>query len=251
LPIAFISTARPAVAPYQLIGAMADSIQRALEPLLIDRFRVGQILVRKTNDGGFVISHRDDQGGRDLKLFHSAEDAIDLSKFDDCGNYRPLKTAPNLQHGWRLQLATFDELTRALDYFYPGRLAVFASWRIGQLRTISLRETLGRQSGMYRIAAKISDEQINDVVGNFCRSDGGCLRTILWKRDKQGTIASTTLPQEKFDPAFDQTKARGRPGSETPATAAVAATSIPLLCQEPCNLLVAECREAVKGKDEL
>jgi hypothetical protein len=230
---------------------MADSIQRALEPLLIDRSRVGQILVRKTNDGDFVISHRDDQGGGDLKLFHSAEDAIDLSKFDDSGNYRPLKTAPNLQHGWRLQLATLNELTRALDYFYPGRLAVFAAWKTDQLRTTPLRKTLDRQSGMYRIAAKISDEQVNRVVGDFCRSDGGCLRTILWKRDKQGTVASTKLPQEKFDPAFDQTKVGGRPGLATPATAAIAATGIPLLCQEPCNLLVAECREAVKGKDEL
>jgi hypothetical protein len=59
------------------------------------------------------------------------------------------------------------------------------------------------------------------------------------------------LPQEKFDPAFDQTKAGGGPGLATPAGAAIAATGIPLLCQEPCNLLVAECREAVKGKDKL
>ena len=225
---------------------MADSIERALEPALIHRFHIGQILVRKTNDGGFVISHRDDQGRGDMKLFHSAEDAIDLSRFDDRGNYRPLKTAPNLQHGWRLELATLNELTRALDYFYPGRLAVFAAWKTDQLRTTPLRETLERQSGMYRIAAKISDEQVNRVVGDFCRSDGGCLRTILWKRDKQGTIASTTL-QEKFDPAFDQTKAGGRLGSATTATQA----TIPLLCQEPCNLLVTECREAVKGRDEL
>ena len=229
---------------------MADSIERALEPALIHRFHIGQILIRKTNDGGFVISHCDDQGREDLKLFRSAEDAIDLSKFDDKGNYRPLKTAPNLRHGWRLGLGTLDELTRALDYFYPGRLAVFAAWKTDQLRTTSLRDTLDRQSGMYRIAAKIADEQADRVVGDFCRSDDGCLRTILWKRDKQGTIASTTLPQEKFDPAFDQTKAGGRPGSATPATAAIAPTGIPLLCQEPCNLLVAKCREAVKGKDE-
>src|SRR5438045_6612684 len=112
---------------------MADSIERALEPELIHRFCIGQILVRKTNDGGFVISHRDDQGRGDLKLFQNAEDAIDLAKFDDSGNYRPLKTAPDLQHGWRLELRALAELTRALDYFYPSRLAMFASWKSGQL----------------------------------------------------------------------------------------------------------------------
>ncbi len=219
---------------------MPNLIEQALEAALTDRFCFGQILVRKTNGGGFVISHRDDQGRVDLKLFQSAEDAIDLTKFDDSGNYRPLKTAPNLQHGWRLQLATVDELRRSLDYFYPGRLAVFAAWKEGSLTSTPLRETLDRQSGMYRVAAKISDEQVDRLVGDFCRSDGGCLRTILWKRDSRGTVASTRLPPEKFDPAFDQTLT---PGSPSPATTP---RLIPLLCQEPCNLLVAECRKVVK-----
>ena len=222
---------------------MPNLIEQALEAALTDRFCFGQILVRKTNGGGFVISHRDDQGRGDLKLFHSAENAIDLSKFDDASNYRPLKTAPNLRHGWRLDLATLDELKRALDYFYPGRLAVFAAWKNGRLRTTTLRETLDRQSGMYRVAAKISDEQVDRLVGDFCRSDGGCLRTILWKQDSRGTVASTRLSPEKFDPAFDQTLT---PGSPPPATMAIAGTSIPLLCQEGCNLLVAECRKVLK-----
>ena len=96
---------------------------------------------------------------------------------------------------------------------------------------------------MYRVAAKISDEQIDGLVGNFCRSDGGCLRTILWKRDSSGKIASSKLPSEKFDPAVDQYLS---PKEPRPATAATG--SIPLLCQEACNLLVAACREAVKMK---
>jgi sirohydrochlorin cobaltochelatase len=224
---------------------MADSIERALESALTDCFYIGQILVRKTSAGEFVISHREDQERGHLKLFHNTEDAIDLSKFDDSGNYRPLKTAPNLQHGWRLQLATVDDLRRSLDYFYPGRLAVFAAWKGGPLASAPLRETLDRQSGMYRVAAKISDEQVDRVVGDFCRSDGGCLRTILWKRDKQGTIASTNLPPEKFDPAFDQTLTTGSPPR------AITPRVIPLLCQEPCNLLVAECRNVVKEEIDL
>ena len=218
---------------------MPKSIERALEAALTDRFGFGQILVRKTNEG-FVLSHRDDEAHDDLQTFRNAGDAVEITKYDDAGNYRPLKTAPNLRHGWRLELATLEELKRALDYFYPGRLAVFVAWKTSQLRTTPLRETLDRQSGMYRITAKISDDQIDDLVGNFCRSDGGCLRTILWKRDQRGTIASTKLPKEKFDPGYDQVMALGGLGSATPATA-----TIPLLCQEACNLLVAECRKVV------
>jgi sirohydrochlorin cobaltochelatase len=191
--------------------------------------------------GHFVLSHREEETLDELKSFRSAEDAIDIARYDDAGNYRPLKTAPNLRHGWRLELDTFDELRRALDYFYPGRLAVFAAWKSERLETTPLRQTLDRQSGMYRVAAKISDSQINDLVADFCRSNGGCLRTILWKRDREGAIASTKLPKEKFDPACDQMAVSNLSGSATPAT-------VPLLCQEACNLLVAECRKIMKAE---
>ena len=203
-------------------------------------FYFGQILVQKEEDGDFVMSHRDDGLLDHSQTYRDAEDAIEIAKYDDAGNYRPLKTAPNLRHGWRLNLATIEELRRALDYFYPGRLAVFAAWKSDNLQTTSLRETLDRQSGMYRVAAKISDPQINDLVADFCRSDKGCIRTILWKRDRNGVIASTKLPKEKFDPVYNQVTA--------PATAATAPT-VPLLCQEACNLLIARCRKVVKDEN--
>jgi sirohydrochlorin cobaltochelatase len=219
---------------------MPTSIEKLLETSSAAPFYFGQILIQRTSRGGFVLSHRDDETLDELPIFRSAEDAIEIAKYDDAGNYRPLKTAPNLRHGWRLELDTLEQLRRALDYFYPGRLAVFAAWKSDKLQTTPLRETLDRQSGMYRVAAKISDSQIDDLVADFCRSNGGCLRTILWKRDARGTVASTKLPNEKFDPAYDQVEASAQPGSTIPAT-------VPLLCQEACNLLIAECRKLVKG----
>jgi sirohydrochlorin cobaltochelatase len=224
---------------------MRNSIGRVLEAA---RFCVGQIVVQKS-DGCFVICHRDDETLDELQTFRSAEDAIEIAKYDDAGNYRPLKTAPNLRHGWRLELDTLEQLRRALDYFYPGRLALFAAWRSDKLQTTPLRETLDRQSGMYRVAAKISDSQIDGLVADFCRSNGGCLRTILWKRDALGTVASTKLPKEKFDPAHDQVEASAQPGSSAFAEATAdrpTPATVPLLCQEACNLLVAECRKMVK-----
>ncbi len=89
---------------------------------------------------------------------------------------------------------------------------------------------------MYRSAAKISDEQIDLLVGRFCRSQGGqpgCLRTILWARDASGARPSVRLPLDKFIAPLDQT-GRGE-------------KIMPLLCQEACNLLVAEARAVVKG----
>jgi sirohydrochlorin cobaltochelatase len=224
---------------------MRNPVERALE---VVPFCFGQILVRKIGDD-FALCHRDDEARDDLKTFRNSEDAIEIAKYDDGGNYRPLKTAPNLRHGWHMNLRRSHELRRALDHFYPGRLAVFVAWQSDQLRTTPLRETLDRQSGMYRIAAKISDAQIDDVIADFCRSNGGCLRTILWKRDQPGAVASAKLPKEKFDPACDQVASvcSRRPAGDARASHSEAAT-IPLLCQEPCNLLVAACRKVVKGE---
>ncbi len=193
---------------------------------------IGQVFIAAAGDY-FLLRHRDDPERPDLNEFCGAEHAADLARFDDHGKFRPLKTAPNLRHGWQLRLVGLDQLRRALDYFYPGRLDVFLAWDENRLRATPLRETLNRQSGMYRIAAKISDEQIGDTVGRLCRSDGGCLRTILWKQDQNGTVPSMKLSPEKFDPAFDQTGQQRE--------------TIPLLCQEACPLLVNECRNAVKA----
>ena len=209
-------------------------LEKALAAILDDSNRFGQIFIHRTSSGSFVLCHREDENSGQLQVFRTPDDAVEIARYDDAGKYRPLKTAPNLQHGWRLQLVDLGELRRALDHFYPGRLALLAAWTENRLSTTALRETLDRQSGMYRVAAKISDEQIDDVVGNFCKSNGGCLRTILWKRDVAGAIPSTKLPSEKFDSVHDQ---MGR-GENT----------VPLLCQEACNLLVAECRKVVKGE---
>src|SRR6266496_1504511 len=197
---------------------MLDFIESDLDALLIAPFCFGQISVRKSGKS-FVLCHRDDEAHDDLEIFRNAEDAIKIARYDDAGNYRALKTAPNLRHGWRMELRTSDGLKRALHHFYPGRLAIFIAWKTGRLRTTPLRETLDRQSGMYRIAAKISDAQIDDLVADFCRSNGGCLRTILWKRDQRGAIASIKLPKQKFDPTWDQTQALGGSGASSFAKA--------------------------------
>ncbi|MEY2440222.1 MAG: sirohydrochlorin cobaltochelatase [Verrucomicrobiota bacterium] len=218
---------------------MRDAIERALAAVITERLVFGQILITKPGD--FAICHRDDEGRAGLRVFQQPGDAVAIARFDDSGNYRPLTTAPNLCHGWRLDLLNIADLRLALDAFYPGRLAVFAAWQADLLRTTTLRETLGRQSGMYRIANSISDEQANDLVGNFCRSNGGCLRTILWKLNSAGAVPSTKLPPPKFDAGYDQAAGQeaGLPTSPM----------IPLLCQEACNLLVNECRKIVKVRN--
>lgn len=204
-----------------------------------DTFFIGQILVCATRSGGHELRHRDD-AGRPVEALEShadPEEAAALALYDDAGAYRPLKTAPNLRHGWRLVVPDKEGLRLALELIYPARAGAWRAFQAGRLDVTPLRETLGRQTGMYRVTGKITDEQADALVGRFCRSDGGCLRTILWRRDASGAVPSTRLPVEKYDPACDQ--ATGEPAGPD---------FVGLLCQEVCNLLVAEVRAVVKGE---
>ncbi len=208
--------------------------ERALGDWLAKGLRcIGQIAIESGKDATFVLRHRKDTGQTDLVVSDRADDAAELARFDEAGKYRPLKTAPTLRQGWELRLGNLAELRLALDFFYPGRLATWLAFERNELIATPLRATLERQTGMYRIAAQIGEEQANELVGRFCRSEGGCLRTILWRRDAEGTIPSTRLPSAKFDPRHDQA------GGAEPV--------VPLLCQEACNLLVAEARAVVQG----
>ena len=174
------------------------------------RTRIGQIVILETHDG-WELRHADDLGREDLAKAEGANAARHLANLDDADAYRPLKTAPNLRHGWRLVLRDVDELRRALDYFYPAMAGVWLSHTLGDLRAVPFRETLDRQTGMYRVTQKITDELARTMIDSFC---AGCLKCRLWD-------------------------------GQTPVEEA---SAIPLLCQEACNLLVAEARKVVKGE---
>src|SRR3954447_101791 len=177
---------------------MADAVYQLLESALKSGSCIlGQ--VRITIEGkGFTLRHREDGGRSDLRVYEDAPAAIEIARFDERKKFRSLKTAPNLARGWCLKLRDMEEVRRALGFFYPGRLEALAALGDKRLAATALRETLERQSGMYRVTAKISDHEIDSVVAGVCRSDGGCLRTILWAKNQAGEPASALLPAEKF-----------------------------------------------------
>jgi sirohydrochlorin cobaltochelatase len=183
--------------------------------------RIGEVAIL----GRYELRHHLDLGLEGLKTHRAPADARRIALYDAAGEYRPLKTAPTLRRGWRLEVGTIEELQEALDGFYPAMLAARLAFQEGRLAVTPARDTLARQSGMYAITRKLSDERADALIGSFCRSEGGCLKTILWQIAPGRPVAS--LPPEKFNP---------NPGLPI----------MPLLCAEACNLLVARAREAVK-----
>lgn len=188
---------------------------------------IGEIRLEVVAEG-FVLFHRADAARGNLVELVGAESARELSHFDAEGKFRPLKTAPNLRRGWKLRLSCLAELRAALDYFYPAMLGVWLSRRRGRLPAIPLRDTLARQTGMYAVTRKITDDQAQTMIAGFCRTDGGCLKRILWPIAPG--VPVTSLPAEKFQ-------------TDAPVH------TLPLLCHEACNLLVGQARTVVKKSE--
>jgi sirohydrochlorin cobaltochelatase len=186
--------------------------------------RMGQILIARLADG-WELRHEADAGAANLPRHESAAAARGLANLDDTGGYRPLKTAPNLRRGWTFFARDIAELRKALDAFYPAMIGVWLARAEGQLVPVHLRDTLGRQTGMYRVTQKITDAQAQETIGHTCEPRAGCLKTILWQISP--SVPITSLPAEKFIP----------PGG----------SALPLFCHEACNILVAATRKTVKG----
>ena len=202
---------------------MRDTTNEFMQWLADGGQQVGQVLIEHVEDH-WELRHVDDAGRNDLTASDDAHAARTLANLDENGAYRPLKTAPTLRRGWKLVAHSAAELRSAIEGFYPAMLGIWLAGKEHRLAPVPLRETLGRQTGMYRVTQKITDEQAQQTIAQTCNA-GSCLKTILWSIDAAHPV--TSLPGEKFRPA------RG--------------VTLPLLCQEPCNILVAAARKVVKG----
>jgi len=191
---------------------------------------VGQAAVEPV-ENGYRLAHREDADAiragdlawDALELFTRPEEARTVALYDEAMAFRPLKTAPNLRRGWRLELETAAELHLAIEFLYPAAIGLWVAQREGRLRSAPLKETLGRQSGMYAVTRKATPGQIDATLASCCNSCGGCLKTILWATPEQ----KKALPAGKFE-------------------AASPADELPLHCHEACNLFVGTLRDEIK-----
>ena len=208
-------------------------ITRALDNWMAEGYaQIGEVRIQPL-ETGFELRHYADAGqeAEGLRLL-KPEDVRDLVRLDPHGKFRPLKTVPNLARGWILVVPDVGALRRTLDQFYPAMVGMFASHQNGALQSVPLRETLERQTGMYAVTRRMSDEDADRLAGSFCESGAGCLKTILWQI--RAGLNLTSLPPGKFDLSENQT------GDD--------ARALPMLCQEACNFFVAEAREWVRQR---
>jgi hypothetical protein len=146
---------------------------------------LGQVLIRRRGRG-FELRHLTDHDAPAERLRPIAEtDLRDLVQFTATGAFRPLKSAPNLPSGWTLQVPDAPRLEWALNQCYPGAIADWHAARSESPPVTGFREFTGRQTGMYRITAGLSDEQAALVIRAGCHKEH-CLKRRLWSGGNLG-----------------------------------------------------------------
>jgi sirohydrochlorin cobaltochelatase len=187
--------------------------------------RVGEIIVQRRAEH-WTLRHQADASADALTRYDQPEAAREIGKVDCDRKFRPLKTAPTLVRGWELRLADLHAVQLALEFFYPAALGNWHAADTGALAVPTLRETLNRQTGMYRVTGLLQDDEAHELVGRIC-GPHQCLRRVLWKLPESD--AWRTLPPEK-------------------QTWPAPADGFPLLCSDACPLFVGEARTVVKAR---
>jgi hypothetical protein len=142
-------------------------------------FVLAQVLLRRQTPG-FELRHLDDRARPedDLRLVEPGA-VRELAQFTAGGAFRPLKSAPNLRAGWRVNAPDEAALADVLNMLYPGAVADLFAAESPDPPVTSYREFVGRQTGMYRIAAKLDDLQAGRMIRSGCDARF-CLKRRLW-----------------------------------------------------------------------
>jgi hypothetical protein len=139
----------------------------------------GQVLIRRAN-AGFELRHiadrQGDPGG--LRLLPEGE-IRPLARFNSSGQFRPLKSAPDLPAGWRISAPDERALGTALGHLYPGAVADWFAAQPAPPPVTSWRQFTARQTGMYRITTRLDDAAAGAMARACCHKDF-CLKRRLW-----------------------------------------------------------------------
>ncbi len=145
--------------------------------------------VRATGTGeDYVLRHAEDARATGLEVCEDPRSAREISKTTEAGEYRPLKSSPNLRRGWELRVSDARDLAVAMNLLYPAGIIHWHLHREGRLQTTSYRENAARQSGIYKRVQRLSDEGVQDAA-RACCEDAVCLKKTLWDVDGETPLA--------------------------------------------------------------
>lgn len=160
-----------------MVSAVPNPALEAFVAQLAPEFPFAEVLVRRVGDQ-FRLTHIRDRDSSALQSI-SREKMRELGQFTISGKFRPLRSAPNLQHGWEFTARNASELQFALENLYPGSIADWFAVRQERPPVTHYRDYTARQTGMYRVTTLLNDEQVANLARAGCHSRF-CLKQRLW-----------------------------------------------------------------------
>ena len=159
--------------------AVANPALQAFIAQLGDELLFAQVVIRRAGRG-YELRHESDRlrAPEELRLTLVAE-LRSLALHTANGAFRPLKSAPNLQSGWRLAAENDAGLEAALHHLYPGAIADWFAAQNQPPPVTHYREFTGRQTGMYRVTTMLTDEQAVQMTRACCHRRF-CLKRRWW-----------------------------------------------------------------------
>jgi 4Fe-4S iron-sulfur cluster binding domain/DR2241 stabilising domain len=148
----------------------------------------GQVIIRPAQPPGYSLRHAEDAGEDGLGVSEDPRAAREIAKLTEGGEYRPLKSSPNLRRGWELRVADAKGLATAMNYLYPAGVVHWYLHKEGRLDLTTFRENAERQSGIYKRVRRLSDKGVSDAAIACCE-DAVCLKKTLWDVDDDTPLA--------------------------------------------------------------
>jgi sirohydrochlorin cobaltochelatase len=169
-------------------------------------------------DDGYDVRHEDDLGKHtdELDAYDDPKDARFLAKFDDEGEYRPMRGETTLPTGWVFQSLDADGLVEVVRRIYPTSIENAYLESRGELDVTNWEETAGRQTGMYADVDELTGDALRRATDAFCASR--CAKRREWEESEDRTVDSES--EGDFP------------------------------CREACSLFISGAREFVKQESE-
>ena len=132
----------------------------------------GRCMVRPAPTGWLLAAPHGRRAGGGLGISEDPRAAREIARLTEGGEYRPLKSSPNLRRGWELRVADARALATAMNYLYPAGVVHWYLHREGRLGLTSFRENAARQSGIYKRVQRLSDQGVLERGQRLLRGCG-------------------------------------------------------------------------------
>ena len=144
---------------------------------------MGQVCWKRKGEV-WEVRHLQDQGVavgqlRDVATLDELEEVV---RWDERGNYRPLRSEGNLVSGWQYDAKSVTEFREAMEVIYPGLWGNAEAWSDERLKFQTWDEALAKQTERVRMRVAQAGDLPQRVIEENCKKR--CLKTVLWAGEK-------------------------------------------------------------------